>query len=243
MVMIPKIVHQTAKSKDLTWEERMLTRRIAKLLPGWSVRLWDDHDNLHLMKQHFPHYAERYEAISRGVMKADIARLVYMHAFGGFYMDTDYKLLKPFSEKLLAQRCIFGVEAGQISIAHGAYSYDTAFKFGNAFFGASRGHPFFEAMIDDIFRRLPSDSMSDFELMSISGPHGLTSFFKSNYERFPGIHFEDQMVFFPPAQAAGLKHMRDRSTVGIHLCWGSWRTKRQWTTLTVLGELLVLLSS
>jgi hypothetical protein len=229
--MIPKIVHQTSKSKDLTWEERLLTRRIAKLLPGWSVKLWDDHDNLHLVEQNFPQYAAQYEAISRGVMKADIARLVYMYAFGGFYMDTDYKLLKPFSDKLLAQDCIFGVEAGKIFTNDDTYSFDKDFKFGNAFFGAARGHPFFEAMIDDIFQRLPSESISDFKLMSISGPHGLTDFFKKNHKRFPGIHFEDQMVFYPPAQAAGLSHVRDKSTIGIHLCWGSWRSKRQWTTL------------
>jgi len=229
--MIPKIVHQTAKSKNLTWEERVLTRRIAKLLPGWSVRLWDDQDNLCLIKQHFPDYSAQYEAISRGVMKADIARLVYMYAFGGFYMDTDYKLLKPFTNSLLAKSCIFGVEAGNISIIQGTYSFDKDFKFGNAFFGASQGHPFFKAMIEHIFHRLPSSSMTDIELMSISGPHGLTAFFKDNYRSFPGIHFEDQMVFYPPAQAAGLRHVRNRSTVGIHLCWGSWRSKRQWTTL------------
>jgi len=34
MAMIPKIVDQTAQSKDLTWEKRMVTRRIAKILPG-----------------------------------------------------------------------------------------------------------------------------------------------------------------------------------------------------------------
>jgi len=34
MAIIPKIVHQTAQSKDLAWEERMLTRRIAKILLG-----------------------------------------------------------------------------------------------------------------------------------------------------------------------------------------------------------------
>lgn len=55
--------------------------------------LRDDADNAALMHAVFPHFAERFDAIRIGVLKADIARCAYMHAYGGFYFDTDYRLL------------------------------------------------------------------------------------------------------------------------------------------------------
>lgn len=40
--MIPKIIHQTAKNKKLSWEERMLRKRAMKLMPDYDFKLYDD---------------------------------------------------------------------------------------------------------------------------------------------------------------------------------------------------------
>ena len=93
--MIPQIIHQTAQTKHLTWEERRLLRRAKKLMPDYEFRLYDDSDCLSLVEKHFPQYAEQFKRISRGVCKADVARLMFLYLYGGWYCDTDYKWISP----------------------------------------------------------------------------------------------------------------------------------------------------
>jgi hypothetical protein len=48
------------------------------------VWLWDDHNNLRPIQQHLPQHAVQYDAIVRGVIKADITGICNMHPFGMF---------------------------------------------------------------------------------------------------------------------------------------------------------------
>ncbi len=229
--VIPKILHQTAKSKTLTWEERKLVDRAKRLLPGWQFRLWDDDENSQLMAEHFPQHFQAYEQISRGVMKADIARLLYMHAFGGVYMDTDYKLFTGFDDRFLAASCIFGVERGEFETVGQEPTISNDVKLGNAFFAAQRGHPFFSAMINGIFEKAPFVDLSDWELMTTSGPQGLSKFFLANLSIYRDIEIRSQSVFFPDSRFTGLSNHINDDTIGAHLCWGSWRSKRRVVTI------------
>ncbi len=229
--MIPKILHQTAKTKILTWEERQLIDRAKRLLPGWQFRLWDDAENAQLVAEHFPEHFAAFQHISRGVMKADIARLVYMHAFGGVYMDTDYKLFTGFDDRFLSASCIFGVERGRFEAAGQGLTTSDDVKFGNAFFAAQRGHPFFSAMINSIFEKAPFDNLSDWELMTTSGPQGLSRFFLDNLSEYKDIEIRNQSVFYPDSRFTGLSNHVNDDTIGAHLCWGSWRSKRRAVTI------------
>lgn len=237
--MIPKILHRTAKSKFLTWEERHLARRAASILPGWQMHLWDDSDNDALIAKHFPEHLKLYRGLQRGVMKADIARLVYMHAFGGVYMDTDYKLVRALDADLLNQRCILGLETDVPDGDTGEWR--KTHKIGNAFFAAERGYPLFTDMVHDIFSRVPSGRLSELELMQISGPHGLSRFLQGSHARYNGLVIKPQSVFFPVARAKGLLAAQDKSTIGVHLCWGSWRDKRR--SVTIKNRMRRLLSA
>jgi mannosyltransferase OCH1-like enzyme len=233
--MIPKIIHQTAKTKDLSWEERQLIRHNSKLLPGWEIHLWDDADNEKMIGDHFPEYIDKFRSIKRGVMKADIARLVYMHAFGGVYMDTDYKLFK--SLNLANQHCVLGLESGSYSHEHNHFSAN--FKVGNAFFAAERGYPFFTDMVHEIFLRPMNDTPSDYDILTTSGPHSLTRFLQFNIGRYSEITIESPHVFYPDGRAKGLLIKKERSTIGGHLCWGSWRDKRISISIKNKGRRLI----
>ncbi|MCC4631404.1 hypothetical protein ABQ013_20490, partial [Xanthomonas citri pv. malvacearum] len=70
--MIPQLIHLTAPTKQLLWEERRICDRLQRLLPGWTCYVWDDADNSQLMRRAFPEFAKRYEQIRFGVMKADM---------------------------------------------------------------------------------------------------------------------------------------------------------------------------
>jgi hypothetical protein len=216
--MVPSIFHLTAPTKQLTWEERKVQARLQKLLPDWTGHLWDDADNSALVRDAFPHYATRYEAIRFGVMKADIARCAYMHAYGGFYFDTDYKLLKPISKELLECNCLLPIEEGSVG--------STDFKIGNAVFGSAPGHPFWAAFIGHIFDVHAPENLVDHRgIPDISGPRGVTLFYTANQHRFPDIVFPNRNLFHPSRTWFGLSHRGGPDTFGSHLCWASWRGK------------------
>lgn len=225
--MIPKIIHQTVKQKPATWEENRISRRNRKLLPTWEHHLHDDHDNQNLIDKHYPAYAEKFRSISAGVMKADIARLAYLVVYGGFYLDTDYKLLRSLDESLLHFDCVLGLERGALNKISGHYEFSQDFKIGNAFFGARPNHPLFSGMLTRVLESVTSQKYFDLELMKISGPHGLTSFITENKQLLDGAFIGDSEVFFPDFAWKGLLPKRTSDTYGIHLCWGSWRSYRK----------------
>ncbi len=217
--MIPQVFHLTAPSKQLLWEERRVLARLHRMLPGWEGFLWDDQDNSALMHSAFPQFADRYEAIRFGVMKADIARCAYMHVYGGFYFDTDYKLLRPLDPALLMQPCVLPLEEGRPG------SVD--FKIGNAVFGSSAGHRFWGDFITHIFTKHTPETLDDHRLIpGVSGPYGLTSFYKAQASRYRDLHFPPRDHFHPDRTWFGLGHQGGKEAVGSHLCWASWRGKR-----------------
>ncbi|HEX3142207.1 MAG TPA: glycosyltransferase [Rhizobacter sp.] len=216
--MIPSIFHLTAPTKSLSWEERQIQARLRKLLPGWEGHLWDDADNSALMKKVFPQYAPRFEAIRFGVMKADIARYAYMHAYGGFYFDTDYKLFKPISGELMQQNCVLPIEEGVVGSAD--------FKLGNAVFGSAQGHPLWAAFIDHLFTQRAPDELEDHRAIpGLSGPRGLTVFYLENQDRFTDVVFPSRNEFHPDRTWGGISHRGGEQAFGSHLCWASWRGK------------------
>ena len=87
-------VHQTAPTRSLTAEERRLGVRNQALMPGWKFHLYDDEDNRRIMWEAFPEFAGEFQKIKRGVVRSDIARCVYLYHFGGWYLDTDYKIIR-----------------------------------------------------------------------------------------------------------------------------------------------------
>lgn len=216
--MIPHVFHLTAPTKQLQWEERRIQARLQRLLPDWVCYVWDDADNSELMRRAFPEFADRYEAIRFGVMKADIARCAYMHAHGGFYFDTDYKLLQPLGADLLVQQCVLPIEDGALG--------NDQFKIGNAVFGSQAGHPLWRAFIEHIFNVHAPETLEDHrQIPMISGPRGLTRFYNAYGEQFSGIVFPPRDAFHPDRTWFGLGHRGGKIAVGSHLCWASWRGK------------------
>jgi mannosyltransferase OCH1-like enzyme len=217
--MIPRIIHQTAKSKDLTPEEQRLGVRLRALLPRWDYRLWDDSDNVKMVREHFPQYFDSFQSIKRGVVRADIARYMYLCAFGGFYFDTDYKLVKTIDDALLSAACV-------LPISRETTADPRTFRVGNAVMGSEPGFP----LLTELLARLFSNhnllqGLEEQAVEKTTGPEGLTDFLLENEGRYPGLLLVPREVFHPPHRLNGFSYARTPKTVGVHLCWGSWRTK------------------
>jgi hypothetical protein len=101
---VVKLIHQTWKTSEIphdvypkVWQESWKTHH-----PDWEYRLWTDEDNERLVRDHYPQFLEGYRSLSKGVIKSDIARALYMHRDGGMYADLDFVCLKPFDGLLEA---------------------------------------------------------------------------------------------------------------------------------------------
>jgi hypothetical protein len=211
--MIPRIIHQT--SRELSPEEIRLALRMRALLPGWEYRIWNDQENEALVGEQFPEYLASFRSIRRGVVKADIARYVYMFSCGGFYFDTDYKLLHAIDEEMLSHSCILPISRNGASL----------FRLGNAVLGSEPNYPFWKDFIDHIFVHVQLTDLDEENIEKTTGPEGLTSFYLERSHLYSDIFLPPQQVFHPLITHLGFAFQRGAATVGAHLCWGSWRKR------------------
>lgn len=89
-----KKVHQLWKTEDLTTysnnehSHHIWTKYFKPL--GWEVKLWTDEMIDKIVKEEYSFLWELYsQKLKKGVMKADLARLLIVHREGGIYADLD----------------------------------------------------------------------------------------------------------------------------------------------------------
>lgn len=211
--MIPKHLHQTCARPS--WEERKLAQKARRLMPDWRYTMYDDDANAALLRSVFPEYEEQYRQLPRGVIRADIARCLYLYKFGGVYFDTDYKFFTPFPAALLHERCVLGVEEERSPALGRA-------KLGNAIMASEPGFPLWPAFVKRIFEKFAA---GESDVVFLSGPHALTLFLENEACRAGEVSIVPSGTFYPALDRMKLSATKDGQAVGVHLCWGSWRNK------------------
>lgn len=184
-------------------------------MPHWNYRLWSDDDNETIVSKAFPQYLKPFKAIKRGVVRADIARYIYLYAYGGFYFDTDYKLLRPINATLLSHSCILPISRDS----------EPVFRLGNAVLGSQPEHAFWKDFIDHIFSSARLDNLREDGVEKTTGPEGLTHFYLRRKPSYPDVYLAPRTLFHPKVRCMGFLTDKTPMTFGVHLCWGSWRTK------------------
>ena len=139
----PRVLHQT-------WRTHMVPPRLAVFMrswrersaSGWSFRLHTDEDNAALVQSRYSWLHKSY-LMMNAIQRADVARLLYMHAFGGVYADLDVELLAPL-DALLNQTATLGASAmlGQEPLPHAVLLERQPRQICNAVLASARGHPF-----------------------------------------------------------------------------------------------------
>jgi mannosyltransferase OCH1-like enzyme len=218
--MIPRILHQLKFSpvdqQALTWEERQLSRKAQALMPEWKYHLWRDAAGLSLMGKIFPQHVDEYLKLPAPVIRVDVARCLFLYEYGGVYFDTDYRFFQPLNEKLLSHQCILGVEE-QVNAGVGGGP-----KLGNAFIASEAGLSLWPDFVESIFTRFRN---GETRIMNLGGPHALTRFLKQHKDHETRMTMLPPNVLYPAFTKFKLTARRDGETVGVHLCWGSWRNK------------------
>lgn len=102
--MIPKVIYQTWKTKDLTGKMAENVQLIKDMNPEYQHILYDDTDCRQFILQNFgENYANAFDALINGAFKADLWRYCMLYVHGGVYMDIDLTPLVPLS-KLVSEQ-------------------------------------------------------------------------------------------------------------------------------------------
>lgn len=80
------IIHQTSGGKDLLLNNSWTWFHSNALHVRWS-----DDNNRALVAELYPDLLPTYDWLPHVVQRVDLVRLLYLHAFGGLYVDMDYE--------------------------------------------------------------------------------------------------------------------------------------------------------
>ena len=99
---IPRIIHQTYKTRELPERWRDTPSTWKRLHPEWTYVFWTDEDNRELIKRVDPEFLPSYDAYPYPIQRADAVRYYILKHYGGIYVDLDMKASKSF-EPILQQ--------------------------------------------------------------------------------------------------------------------------------------------
>ncbi len=95
--IIPLHIFQTWWTKDLPKNMLDSVLSVKNQNPEFEYHLYDDHDCLEFIKNHFPSYVtEAYKALVPGAYKADLWRYCVLYIYGGVYIDIKFKCAPGF---------------------------------------------------------------------------------------------------------------------------------------------------
>jgi mannosyltransferase OCH1-like enzyme len=213
--MIPKLIHQTARTSDLPKDCRPYVEKLRALHPDWTYRLWTDEDNLAFVRREFSEFAEIFTKLPRNIMRADVIRYLLMYRLGGLYVDTDYEMIKPFD---LTDRDIVLCWEGDPRSGEGK------FLVANSIFASSPGHAFFKMIIDELRGNPPLATDADVE--AGTGPGLVTRVYQSAVKAGLDPYTAPALEFNPLTPRNGRQYraiLNNGVSYGIHHCHGSWR--------------------
>jgi inositol phosphorylceramide mannosyltransferase catalytic subunit len=214
MSMIPKKIHQTARSfESLAPEVKESISRLRETNPDWEHKFYDDADVMRYLEKHLSNadFAEVKKLNPKyGVILADLFRYLVVYHEGGIYLDTKStatrplnEVLKPVRNFLISQwRNRLG-ERYQGFGCHAELSRIPGGEFQQWHVAAQAKHPFLKAVVDQTLYNIKTYSPARFGIgrngvLRVSGPICYTRAIRPLLEHFP--------VTFADAAGLGLQY-------------------------------------
>jgi len=161
--MIPKIIHQSYKNKDLPHFFLQSPQLIKKHMGDWRYQFWSDEDLDLFIKEAYPDSYPMWLTLTPKIKRIDVSRYYIMHHFGGVYLDMDFHLKKNI-EGILTGAKIFSYKSYQAVVKRWDF-------FGNAFMASERGEQFWLDLIQWIYEQPNGDNV-----LQHTGPMGIGKF-------------------------------------------------------------------
>jgi hypothetical protein len=198
--MIPKIIHQTWKDKNLPpIIYKLVSENISFLKSqGYEYMFWTDEMILKLIAEEYPNFYNIYKLARTGVQKGDIARILLVYHYGGIYIDLDVLVLRDFNEILdmSSNKLYITYEpSGQTNALYNSDKYLC-----NAFFAANKNNSMLKVILNNIPEYIKNYTENIFQKFDIFGG----SYFKAIIEDPVNAIFkndvyiiDDRELFYP----------------------------------------------
>ena len=226
--MIPKIIHQTWKTRELPGHLQHWHNVVKELHPGWEVKLWTDEDNFELVKVHFPHMIDIYKALEFNIMRVDVVRYMYMAIYGGYYLDLDYELFTPFESEMNNAELILPLAREKEKNGKSVI--------GNCIFGSVAHHLFWQDVLADLYLNPPVKKIyNKRDILKLTGPEFITRIYFKHPDKYRGTLLQ-RNIFHPSTDMEKTNNYKsilmERGSRGIHHCEGTWlKTKNPFMNL------------
>jgi hypothetical protein len=206
-----------------------MVSNIRLLHPDFEYLFFDDDEVERFIDREFPHYRAVINCFRFPIQRYDFFRYLAVYTYGGFYFDLDMLLASSVSG-LLDSGCVFPFEG----LTYSNYlreQHHMDWLIGNYGFGASAGHPFIAAVIENcvraqrdgkwartMMRGVPPLSKQDFYVLNTTGPGLITRTLAEDLELSKTVK-----VLFPD-DVCNFSNWNRFGDLGVHLMEGSWRT-------------------
>lgn len=208
---IPNLIHQIWKTGDFhTYPSRPSHEAWANIFTkmDYSVKLWTDNDVMNLIETNYTWLASAYNGYSQNIQRADLARLVVLHAQGGIYADLDVHPISVTGIQCLqhlGSQALFSSTAGNSG-------------FSNHFFMAKQGSPFlYQALHMAKERSGPVSKhilLPYLEVFWSTGPLMVTSAFRQ-YMKIHGTSEPEVVLLEENYAKSVIRHAAGRSWHGL----------------------------
>jgi hypothetical protein len=227
---IPRRIIQTGRVFPQSVRLRGMISNLRLLNPDFDYMFFDNHAVEDFIDQEFPKYRQIFDSFKFPIQRYDFFRYLAVYRYGGFYFDTDVLLAAGLSG-LLEFGCVFPYEGLTLS-RYLRRRYHVDWEIGNYGFGATAGHPFLEAVIENCVRGhkdpawvrpmlqgLPMLTRSEFYVLASTGPGLVTRTLAENDKLASTVR-----VLFTE-NVLDLSQWNHFGDVGIHAMDGTWRAK------------------
>lgn len=186
--MIPRIIHQTWKTDRVPESFRSWRKSWTAFNPGWRTELWSDRRLLDFVAANYPDLLDLFCAFPHGVMRADAARYMLLHRFGGVYADIDTECLAPLDRLADETRVILSHEPSTHWQPF-ARQRGMPYMVFNGVMASPAGHPFWLHVLG-----LMKKNRGARNILDVTGPCLLTAAQLSFPDR-AGIHLAPSTLF------------------------------------------------
>jgi len=220
---IPKLIHQTSKSRCLTTRFAKATEKWVHLDESWSYYFHDDEAVERLLLQAFPEFPH-LEMVARnclehGTLQADLWRYLVLWVYGGVYADIDAVPAK-FNTSLLATTdALFVVEQYHL--------------LSQWFMAVSPRHPLmYYAVQISLLNLLDADDTGRIAAPMTTGPHALHTAYRM-FRKDAGDLVESAAPGHQPVGAGYFSGTHNRTVIVL----GSAAQENEYVSRDVLGSL------
>jgi glycosyltransferase involved in cell wall biosynthesis len=166
---IPRLIHQTWKTRDVPPEFRALQRSWIDRNPGFEYRFWTDEDIGRFIAEEHPALLPVFHGYADPIARIDLARYLILRRFGGVYADLDFECLRPIDGLLEGRSFVVGLEPEEHDGLAKAVERGLSRILCPSFLASVPGHPFWDHLLD---RLVEARTFAD--VLDATGPFLLT---------------------------------------------------------------------